>query len=218
MSITPDYAYDAQICLAEAVNYAVEGCGMDADAFIDAMIVSGYARRYSMGYVDVVAGMSGIELAICAISEAGYDMDFPEMPCSFARHPAYWSGYIMACYMTARDVSVKYFHDRFSMQRLMMLYPVYHEMDEMKCIEHLDAVILPEDRETNLRKMRRRLHFTQEKLAQLSGVSKSAITQYERREKDIDKASFETLGKLAEALYCPVAALVEKSTDEEYND
>ena len=82
---------------------------------------------------------------------------------------------------------------RVDMKKLLSLYPVYHEMDEEKCVEYLDMVISSDNIQTRLRKMRKRLCFTQEKLAQLSGVSKSAITQYERREKDINKASAETL-------------------------
>lgn len=210
MAISADYAYDAEICLAEAVDYVVNDCKMDADSFIDAMIVSGYAERFSRGNADVIAGNSGIELAMCSLSAAGWHMNFPDAEPVFERRPAYWCGYIMGHYICRRNVSIKTIHERLNMQQLLRLYPVYHEMDEEKCVEYLDLVIFPDDTETRLRKMRKRLRFTQEKLAQLTGVSKSAITQYERREKDINKASADTLYKLSDVLCCSITDLMEK--------
>lgn len=68
---------------------------------------------------------------------------------------------------------------------------------------------------TNLRKIRKQEHLTMKDLADLSGVSESAIGMYETGKR---KPSFEVLLRLSEALGCTVDELVrgdEKSPSED---
>lgn len=62
---------------------------------------------------------------------------------------------------------------------------------------------------TNLQKLRRKALLTQGQLAYLSKVNISTIQAYEAKRRDINKASAETLRKLAHVLQCTVEDLME---------
>ena len=63
---------------------------------------------------------------------------------------------------------------------------------------------------TNLRKIRKQERLTMQALADLSGVSESAIGMYETGKR---KPSFEVLLRLSEALGCTVDELVKERED-----
>ena len=64
--------------------------------------------------------------------------------------------------------------------------------------------------ETNLKRIRTAYGCTQTELAQLSGVSLRSIQMYEQRNKDINKASVDTVYRLAKTLGCVMEDLIEK--------
>mgnify|MGYP003291559486 CR=1 FL=1 len=64
--------------------------------------------------------------------------------------------------------------------------------------------------ETNLKRIRTIYGCTQAELAEMSGVSLRSIQMYEQRNKDINKASVDTIYRLAKALGCTVEDLIEK--------
>ena len=66
---------------------------------------------------------------------------------------------------------------------------------------------------TNLTKYRKLKHFTQSQLACMAGLSKSAIAQYEQKQRDINKASAETLFRLSQILSCKMEDLLENDND-----
>ncbi|MCD7847852.1 MAG: helix-turn-helix transcriptional regulator [Oscillospiraceae bacterium] len=64
--------------------------------------------------------------------------------------------------------------------------------------------------ETNLKRFRSLYGCSQSELSKLSGVSLRSIQMYEQRQKDINKASVDTVRRLAKVLGCTVEDLVEK--------
>ena len=64
--------------------------------------------------------------------------------------------------------------------------------------------------ETRLKTLRTRSGYSQNGLARESGVPVRTIQQYEQRQKDINKAGFESIIKLAAALSCEPYDLLEK--------
>ena len=52
--------------------------------------------------------------------------------------------------------------------------------------------------------------YTQKELSERSGVSLRSIQMYEQRNKDINKASAETIYRLSKALGCNMEDLIEK--------
>ena len=64
--------------------------------------------------------------------------------------------------------------------------------------------------ETNLKRIRSTYGFTQAELAERSGVSLRSIQMYEQRNKNINKASVDTMYRLAKVLGCTMEDLIEK--------
>ena len=64
--------------------------------------------------------------------------------------------------------------------------------------------------DTNLKRIRNAYGCSQAELAKKSDVSLRSIQMYEQRNKDINKASIETVYRLAKALGCAVEDLIEK--------
>ena len=63
--------------------------------------------------------------------------------------------------------------------------------------------------ESKLKKTRKQCGITQEALSVESGVSLNTIRAYERKSKDLNKAQFDIIMKLAKALKCEVSDLTE---------
>lgn len=64
--------------------------------------------------------------------------------------------------------------------------------------------------DTNLKRIRTAYGCTQAELAKSSEVSLRSIQMYEQRNKDINKASVETVYRLAKALGCAIEDLIER--------
>jgi transcriptional regulator with XRE-family HTH domain len=65
-------------------------------------------------------------------------------------------------------------------------------------------------KDTNLKRIRNAYGCTQAELAKRSGVTLRSIQMYEQRNKDINKASAETLYRLSKVLGCSMESLLEK--------
>ena len=65
-------------------------------------------------------------------------------------------------------------------------------------------------KDTNLKRIRASYGCTQAELAKHSGVSLRSIQMYEQRNKDINKASTETLYRISKVLGCTIEDLLEK--------
>ena len=63
--------------------------------------------------------------------------------------------------------------------------------------------------ETQLKYFRTYANYTQQELAHRSGVSLRSIQMYEQRQKDINKASADTLYRLSKMLHCSIEDLME---------
>ena len=90
-----------------------------------------------------------------------------------------------------------------------MYYPL-HEADVNKFVDILDTRMKDYFQETNLKRIRTTYGCTQAELAQHSNVSLRSIQMYEQRNKDINKASAETVLSLAKVLGCTMEDLLEK--------
>ena len=90
---------------------------------------------------------------------------------------------------------------------LLGLYETLHEADIEKSYEVLDVHF--EKSESRLKTVRKRCGLTQEELADESGVSINTIRSYERKGKDINKAQFDIVLRLAKALKCDMIELLD---------
>ena len=98
------------------------------------------------------------------------------------------------------------------------MYGTLHEADVTKFAEIAEERIREFFKETNLKRIRSAYGCTQAELAKRSGVSLRSIQMYEQRNKDINKASAETLYRIARVLGCTMENLLEKGSPLETNE
>ena len=93
--------------------------------------------------------------------------------------------------------------DTISYRDLLGLYGTLHEADIQKSYEVLDTHFL--NTESKLKTMRKRCGL----LAKVADVSVNTIRAYERKSKDLNKAQFDIIMRLARALKCDISDLLD---------
>ena len=203
------YLNDAIHVLANAFDYAINVCKEDANWFAEIFVKSGIAEQFERGNPAIISGMSGEELVRKILSNINLDKEFSTNLYIINRSKEYWAGWALAQYQWYTNKRFKDIFSRISLQEIIGMYHIYHEMDITNFIEAInnkfDEIIL----ETNLKKIRSNREISQSELAKLSGVTIRSIQLYEQRVNDIDKAQGHTLYKLAKALGCQIEELLE---------
>ena len=204
------YLADAEVCLANAFDYAVYDCEVTGDAFADAFMRSGMAQQFERGNPCVVSGMSGIELACAALSSCGLVDAEPEPTYARGLSSEYWAGQMLARYQWERNCRFADVFARVSFERIEGLYHPLHEADICIVVEQLDQLLTEsQPAQTNLARIRSAYGLSQSGLARASGVGLKSIQAYEQRVNDLNKASGQTLQRLADVLCCPIESLLE---------
>ena len=90
------------------------------------------------------------------------------------------------------------------------MYDTLHEADVTKFADIVNVRMKEYYSETNLKRIRTIYGFTQAELAERAGVTLRSIQMYEQRNKNINKASVDTVYKLAKTLGCTIEDLIEK--------
>ena len=208
------YLDDAMRNLGEAFDYAVNRCGIEADAFLDMFVTGGFAEQFGLGVPKYVAGMSGTELVWEVLTDAGDGRKLPAAQIEYECSPEYWSGWILAYYQWYTGRNFKNIKQHISMKEILKLYSTLHEASENKFVDVLNRRISRADLPTRLHMLRKASGYSQKELAEKSGVTLRMIQQYEQRAKDINKASGVNLLALARALGCRGEDLLEYDTSE----
>ena len=204
------YLPKAQAVLGEALDYAVNACGMPGEDFINMFTVTSVSKRMAVGEPALVAGKSGIEIVLDTVFEAtGKILDIPPGE-SFFRSAEYWIGWAVAWYQWYSARSYGEIFQAISFMDLESMYGTLHEADVSKFAEIADDLVRKCFPDTNLRRFRLLYGCTQEKLSRLSGVSLRSIQMYEQRQKNINRASAESLYRLSKVLGCAMEDLIEK--------
>ena len=83
------YLSNAQAALGDAFDYAINTCNIPGKDFVKLFCVSSVSRRIENGEPSIIAGKSGIEIAIEVVLETtGKQLDTPESRASTARAQA----------------------------------------------------------------------------------------------------------------------------------
>lgn len=208
------YLQDAMSNLGEAMDYAVHGCRMTMDEFMDFFVTSGLAEQFGAGVPKMVSGISGTELVYEVSYKAGMEVESVEPEPQYTCSKEYWCGWILAYYQWYTGRTFKDIRQHISMQRVEELYPVLHEAAEEKFVDTVNHMIRKKETMTRLQALRKIRGYSQRELAEKSGIGLRNIQQYEQRAKDINKASVSNLLALAQVLGCRVEDLVEYSTQD----
>ena len=204
------YLSKAQSVLGDAFDYAVNACGITGDDFVKLFITSSVSKRMENGEPAYLAGKSGIEIVIEIVAETKNQELQIEHQVHFERSLEYWIGWAVAYYQWYSNRKYKDIFTVISFEDLQRMYYTLHEADISKFVDIVDSRMKAFFTETNLKRIRIAYGFTQAELARRSGVSLRSIQMYEQRNKDINKASVDTIYRLAKVLGCTVEDLIER--------
>ena len=204
------YLSKAQATLGDAFDYAINTCGISGEDFIKLFTASSVSRRMENGEPAFLAGKSGIEIAVDVVLETtGKQLeDIPED--HFSRSREYWIGWAICYYQWYSSRSFRDIFRVLAFEDLQNMYYTLHEADITKVVGIVDTRIREYFQDTNLKRIRIVYGCTQKELAKRSGVSLRSIQMYEQRNKDINKASAETLYRISRVLGCAIEDLLEK--------
>lgn len=202
---SPLYLNKATRAMGNMLHDAVLEFGMNGKDFLEQFVQSEVAEEFENGNPKYIAGRSGLELFVEVMEKTTgkvYDTVLIE---NYERSNAYWVGWILAHYQWYSGRSFRSILETIPYEELVGLYGTLHEADVQKSYEVLDLHF--KNAESKLKTLRRKCGLTQEELADESGVSLNTIRAYERKSKDLNKAGFEIVMKLAKALKCDVEEL-----------
>ena len=204
------YLNRAQSALGTVFDYAINTCKINGEDFLKMFVVSNICERFEKGESAVVSGKSGIEIAREIIFEAtGEQLDI-ESKYSFARTKEYWIGWAVAYYQWYSNRKYIEIFNAVSYNDFDKMYYTLHEADISKFVDIVDKKVKEYYSDTNLKRIRTAYGITQSELAKRADVKLRSIQMYEQRNKDINKASVETIYSIANVLGCTVEDLIEK--------
>ena len=201
------YLSKASRAVGNMLHDAVLEFGVDGTDFLKRFIQSDVAEQFESGNPKYIAGKSGLELFLEVMEKTTgntYNADLIE---NYDRSPVYWVGWMLTHYQWYSGRTFKSILDTIPYNELIGLYSTLHEADIQKSYEVLDSHFAKS--ESKLKLARKYCGLTQEALAKESGVSLNTIRAYERKSKDLNKAQFEIVMRLAKALKCDVSELLE---------
>ena len=204
------YLSKEQAALGDALDYAVNACGIPGEDFVQLFIISEISRRMENGEPSILAGKSGIEIASDVVLETTGKILDAEPAGILSRSMEYWIGWAVAYYQWYSARSYSEIFKVLSFDELRRMYYTLHEADISKFAAIADERIREYFKDTNLKRIRTAYGCTQAALAEQSGATLRSIQMYEQRRKDINKASAETLYRIAKALGCTIEDLIEK--------
>lgn len=205
------YLSKAKSVLGDAFDYAVNACDIPGDDFIKLFLVSSVSTRMERGEPDCLVGKSGIELVWEVVAETKGNPSHIQPWEQFSRSREYWIGWAVAHYQWHTGRCYREIFKAVPFDELQSMYYTLHEADITKFIDIMNARIKAYFPETNLKRIRQIYGFTQAELAEASGVSLRSIQMYEQRNKNINKASVESICRLAKVLGCSIEDLLEKA-------
>ncbi|MGN0267749.1 MAG: helix-turn-helix domain-containing protein [Lachnospiraceae bacterium] len=173
-------------------------------------IASSASKRMENGEPAYIAGKSGIEIVVEIIAETkGQELQIEPQE-HFGRSREYWLGWAVAFYQWYSGRKYSDIFTVISFEDLQKMYYTLHEADITKFVDIMDSRMKEYFSEINLKRIRTAFGFTQAELSRRSGVSLRSIQMYEQRNKNINKASADTIYRLAKVLGCTMEDLIEK--------
>ena len=204
------YVNKAQSVLADLFDYAVNVCNISGEDFIKLFLASSISKRIENGEPNYLVGKSGIEIVMDIVEETmGKTIKIKPQE-RYSRTIEYWIGWTVSYYQWYTDRKFSEIFDAVSFSDLQNMYHTLHEADISKFVEIMDELIAKHCPDTNLKRIRTMYGCSQSILSKISGVNLRSIQMYEQRNKDINKASAETLYRLSRALGCSMEDLLEK--------
>ncbi len=193
------YLSNAQALLGDALTMPSTPASISGNDFVKLFSVSSVSKRIENGEPAYLAGKSGIEVVEDILVETTGKAPTAKPQVTFSRSREYWIGWAIAYYQW---FSGRKFGDIFkvlSFEDLQQMYAPFTKQTSAnlpilpmpKCVRILQIPISSASV---------RPTAAQAELAKRSGVSLRSIQMYEQHNKDINKASAETVLSLAKSL------------------
>ena len=205
-----DYLYYAQNNLGHMVDFAINTCEYSLDEFFDMFRVSNVCKQFEEGNPTYLVGKTGCELARLVIFEIK-EKEIQEKDIMYMdRSPEYWLGWSLAYYVWEKNCRFDYIFRAIHPENLIEMYDTLHEADISKFVIQIDNRLKEYYDKSMLARLRTYANLSQSMLAEKSGINIRIIQSYEQGMRDINKAQFSTIVKLAKALNCDPIELLEK--------
>ena len=204
------YLSNAQSALGDAFDYAINTCKISGENFIQMLLSSSVCKKLENGEPAYLAGKSGIEISREILVETTGKQFSQEQDYDLSRSPEYWIGWAVAYYQWFSGRKYNQIFEALPFQDLEKMYYTLHEADVSKFADIAESRVKEVFPDTNLKRIRTTYGCSQSELAQRSQVSLRSIQMYEQRQKDINKASVETIHRLSKVLGCTMEDLMER--------
>ncbi len=204
---SPLYLSKASRAVGNMLHDAVLEYGYDGADFLGRFIQSDVAKQFECGNPKYLAGKSGMELFLEIVEKTAGECLQPVVVRRYERTAVYWVGWMLTHYQWQSGRSFKSILDAVPFEELHGLYSTLHEADIQKSYEVMELHFAQE--KSRLQKVRKHCGLTQEELAEASGVSLNTIRAYERKSKDLSKAQFDIVLRLANTLKCQIVELLD---------
>ena len=201
-----NYLSKAQNNLASMFDFAVYDLKEDLTLFYKKFLQSKISSQFERGEATVIAGRSGVELALELIGDESLASKYRPVA---NRTPEYWCGWALAYFQWQTNLSFKEIDNYIPVSEVLNMYSPFHEMDISQFCDKMLELYNKRKNNTNLKKLRIGAELSQSQLAEISDIPLRTIQQYEQNQKNINAAKAETVVKLAKALNCTVEALLE---------
>lgn len=200
-----NYLAKAQNNMASMLDFAVYNLKEDLTSFYKKFLQSRISKQFERGESAVIAGKSGVELALEVIGNEKLASKYHP---AANRTPEYWCGWALAYFQWFTNLSFWEINSFIPVAEVLAFYSPYHEMDISKFCDKMIELYNNRKKYANLKKFRLAAGFSQSELAEISGVPVRTIQQYEQNQKNINVAKAETVVKLAKSLNTTVERLM----------
>lgn len=204
-----EYLSYAQKNMGDMLDFAVNTCGYDLGNFYSMFLVSGVAGQIEVGNVTFLVGNNGCELARKVVEKCLRQNIPLEDSIYLDKSPEYWAGWAVCFYQWHTCRPFYKINKAISVQEIVDIYEIYHEMDIMHFVDFLNDRWNQFYTDTNLKRYRKNAGLSQGQLAQMSGVSIRQIQLFEQRKRNINLTRAIDLFKLSKVLNCKSEELLE---------
>ncbi len=203
------YLGNARSSLANSLDYAVYSLGYPLEEYYGMFIRSDLAGRFEKGDPFLLAGKSGVELALLVVEKKTGVYEYKERVLHEGKSREYWAGWALAYYQWHTACSFLRLEEEVPIMSVLDMYDKYHEMDILQFVDRVNELRQGRRFTTYLKKYRELRGYSQSELAALTGIPLKTLQHYEQGNKSLDKANVSYVFSLARALDLKPEELVE---------
>ena len=199
------YLSKAQVSLGSMLDFAVYDLKISLEDFYNSFLFSEFSKQFERGEASVIAGKSGVELALEITRDFSKKTDYRP---SANRSEEYWAGWALAYFQWNTNLTFREINSFIPVTEILSMYNPYHEMDITQFCEHMEELFNSRNPVSNLKRLRLNAKLSQSQLSKISGIPLKTIQQYEQKQKNIAAAKAETVIILSKILSCSVEDLM----------